>query len=94
MALADLFDEPPVLVGPDAEACSAADRPEAWTELSIGWSRVLGAARTIQKRHSEDSEDDVLSQCADAAREASVGELRWVWARLVNKFIGEVESDA
>ncbi|WP_237082906.1 hypothetical protein [Mycobacteroides abscessus] len=94
MALADLLDEPTVLVGPDAEMCSAADRPVEWTALSIGWSRVLGAARVIQGRHELDSRDDVLSQCADAAREASVTELRWVWARLVNKFIGEVGSDA
>ncbi|MBN7483813.1 hypothetical protein I3U71_25095 [Mycobacteroides abscessus subsp. massiliense] len=93
MALADLFDEPQHLNGPDAESCSAADHAAEWAALSIGWSRVLGAARTIQKRHSEDSEDDVLSQCADAAREAAVGELRWCWARLVNKFIGEVSAD-
>lgn len=93
MALADLLDEPRALVGPDAESCSVADRPEAWAALTTGWSQVLGAARTIQKRHSEDSEDDVLSQCADAAREAAVGELRWCWARLVNKFIGEVSAD-
>lgn len=94
MSLADLFDEPQHLVGPDAEACSAADRPEAWAALSVGWSRVLGAARTIQGRHSEDGKDVVLSQCADASREAAVAELRWVWARLVNKFIGEGEQDA
>ncbi|RIT54683.1 hypothetical protein D2E95_20255 [Mycobacteroides abscessus] len=94
MDLADLLDEPHRLVGPDAERCSAADRPEAWAELSIGWSRVLGAARTIQSRHKLDSQDDVLSQCADASREAAVSELRWVWARLVNKFVEAVESDA
>ncbi|MDO3046312.1 Uncharacterised protein [Mycobacteroides abscessus subsp. abscessus] len=93
IALADLLDEPQHLVGPDAEACSAADHAVEWTELSLGWSRVLGAARVIQKRHADDSEDVVLSQCAYAAREAAVGELRWVWARLVNKFIGEVGSD-
>ncbi|AGM27686.1 hypothetical protein D2E76_25030 [Mycobacteroides abscessus] len=94
MALADLLDEPQHLGGPDAERCSAADRPEAWAALSVGWSRVLAAARTIQGRHSEDSQDAVLAQCADASREAAVHELRWVWARLVNKFIGEVGSDA
>lgn len=94
MALADLLDEPQHLAGPDAEHCSAADHAEAWTELSIGWSRVLGAARTIQSRHAEDSRDEVLSMCADAAREASLGELRWYWARLVNKFIEVVEADA
>lgn len=94
MALADLFDEPQHLVGPDAERCSAADRPEAWAELTLGWSRVLRAARTIQSRHELDSRDGVLSMCSDAAREAAVHELRWCWARLVNKFIGEGESDA
>lgn len=93
MALADLFDVPNRLVGPDAEQCLAADRPEAWAELSLGWSRVLGAARTIQGRHEMDSRDGVLVQCADAAREAAIGELRWVWSRLVNKFVEAVESD-
>lgn len=94
MALADLLDEPHHLGGPDAETCSAADRPAQWAELSIGWSRVLAAARTIQSRHSEDSRDAALSMCADASREAAVAELRWVWARLVNKFVEGVESDA
>lgn len=94
MTLADLFDEPHRLVGPDAEHCSAADHPEAWAELTTGWSRVVGAARTIQKRHEMDSQDDVLVMCADASREAALGELRWCWARLVNKFIEGVESDA
>lgn len=94
MSLADLLDEPQHLAAPDAEKCSAADRPEAWAALSLGWSRVLGAARVIQSRHKLDSEDAVLVQCADAARDAAVTELRWVWARLVNKFIGEVGSDA
>lgn len=95
MDLADLLDEPHRLVGPDAERCSAADRPAEWAELSLGWSRVLGAARTIQGRHADDSQDDVLAHCADASREAAVSELRWVWARMVNKFIGEgVEFDA
>ncbi|PVB12592.1 hypothetical protein D2E27_13880 [Mycobacteroides abscessus] len=94
MALADFLDEPLALAGPDAETCSASDHPEAWAALSLGWSRVVGAARVIQGRHAEDSGDAVLSHCADAAREAAVGELRWVWARLVNKFIGEAESDA
>lgn len=93
MSLADLLDEPRNLSGPDAEACSASDHPEAWTELSIGWSRVLGAARVIQARHSDDSRDDVLVQCADASREAAVAELRWVWARLVNKFVEGVSAD-
>lgn len=94
MALADLFDEPRALVGPDAEMCSAADRPAEWAALSVGWSRVVAAARVIQSRHTEDSRDAVLVQCADAAREASVAELRWYWARLVHQFIGAVESDA
>ncbi len=94
MSLADLLDEPQHLVGPDAERCSAADRPVEWAALTTGWSRVVGAARVIQTRHAADSKDAVLSMCADASREASLGELRWVWARLVNKFIGEVESDA
>lgn len=93
MSLADLLDEPQHLNGPDAERCSAADRPAAWAALTTGWSQVLGAARTIQSRHSDDSKDGVLVQCADAAREAAVGELRWVWARLVNKFIEGVDSD-
>lgn len=93
MALADLFDEPQRLVGPDAEACSAADHPVEWAELTTGWSRVLGAARVIQGRHAEDSKDDVLVMCSDAAREAAIGELRWCWARMVHKFIGEVEQD-
>lgn len=94
ISLAELLDEPHRLTCPDVERCSAADRPEEWTELSVGWSRVLGAARVIQSRHSEDSQDVVLSQCADAAREAAVGELRWVWARLVNKYVEGVGSDA
>lgn len=94
MALADLLDEPRVLVGPDAERCSAADRPAEWAALSVGWSRVLNAAKVIQSRHSDDSQDPVLSQCCDAAREAAVGELRWVWARLVHQFVEGVESDA
>lgn len=93
MSLADLLDEPRHLTGPDAERCSASDHPVEWADLTVGWSRVLGAARVIQARHSEDSQDAVLSQCADAAREAALGELRWVWARLVNKFVEGVESD-
>lgn len=93
MSLAELFDEPQHARGPDAQRCSASDRPEAWAELSLGWSRVLGAARTIQARHVSDSGDPVLSMCADAAREAAVGELRWVWARLVNKFIQGMSAD-
>ncbi|MBN7467082.1 Uncharacterised protein [Mycobacteroides abscessus subsp. massiliense] len=93
MSLADSFDEPRALTGPDAERCSATTYPAEWAELSVGWSRVLGAARTIQSRHSEDSRDDVLVQCADASREAAIGELRWVWARFVNRYIEGVESD-
>ncbi|MBN7314509.1 hypothetical protein HZD78_21875 [Mycobacteroides chelonae] len=93
MSLADLFDEPRALNSPDAEACSAADHAEAWAALTLGWSRVVAAARTIQSRHSDDAQDPVLSMCADAAREAAVSELRWVWARLVNKFMEAVESD-
>lgn len=93
MGLAELFDEPQHAHGPDAQWCSAADRPAEWAELSVGWSRVLGAARTIQSRHVSDSRDDVLSMCADSAREAATGELRWVWARLVNKYVEAVESD-
>ncbi|MBB4853544.1 hypothetical protein HNP40_000910 [Mycobacteroides chelonae] len=93
MALAALFDEPQHLVGPDAGQCSAAEHPEAWMELTVGWSRVLGAARTLQSRHLSDSRDDVLVMCADAAREAAISELRWCWARLVNKFVEGVGSD-
>lgn len=93
MSLADLLDEPRALDGPDAEQCSAADRPAEWADLTTGWSRVVGAARVIQGRHSEDSRDAVLSMCADASREAAVGELRWAWARMVNKFVEGVESD-
>lgn len=94
MSLADLLDEPHHLAPPDAERCSAAENPAEWAELSLGWSRVVGAARTIQGRHSEDSRDDVLGMCADASREAAVSELRWVWARLVHQFVEGVESDA
>ncbi|RIU34269.1 hypothetical protein D2E83_19445 [Mycobacteroides abscessus] len=93
MGLADLLDEPQHLAGPDAERCSAADRPVEWAALTTGWSRVLGAARTIQGRHELDSKDGVLSMCADATREAAIGELRWCWARLVNKYVEAVESD-
>lgn len=93
MALAELFDEPQHLNGPDAQRCSAAEHPAEWAELSVGWSRVLDAARTLQSRHSEDSHDPVLSMCADSAREAAVGELRWVWARLVNKYVERVGAD-
>lgn len=94
MALADLLDEPQHLAGPDAERCSAADRPEAWAALSVGWSRVLAAARVIQGRHAEDSKDAVLVQCADAAREAAVSELRWCWARLVHRYVEGMSADA
>lgn len=93
MSLADLFDTPQHLDGPDAEHCSAAEHPEEWAALTLGWSRVLGAARVIQGRHAEDSRDDALVMCADAAQEAAIGELRWCWSRLVNKFIEGVESD-
>lgn len=93
MALADLLDEPQHLNAPDAETCSAADRPEAWAALTVGWSRVLSAAKVIQSRHEMDSQDPVLVMCADAAREAAVSELRWCWARLVHQFVGAVESD-
>lgn len=93
MSLADLFDEPQHARGPDAQRCSAAEHPAEWAELSLGWSRVLVAARTIQSRHLSDSGDPVLGMCADAAREAAVGELRWYWARLVNQYVEGVGSD-
>lgn len=93
MGMADLLDEPQRLVGPDAESCSADDHPAEWAALTVGWSRVVGAARTIQSRHSEDGKGGVLAMCSDAAREASVGELRWVWARLVSKYVEGGESD-
>lgn len=93
MSLAELFDEPHRLVGPDAQHCSAATRPAEWADLTVGWSQVVGAARTLQSRHVADSEDPVLALCADASREAAVGELRWVWARLVNKYIEGMSAD-
>ncbi|AMT69214.1 hypothetical protein ABG82_01375 [Mycobacteroides immunogenum] len=93
MALAELFDEPQHARGPDAQRCSASDHPAQWAELSLGWSRVVGAAKVIQSRHTTDSRDPVLGMCADAVREAATGELRWVWARLVNKFIEETTND-
>lgn len=93
MGLADLLDEPRALDGPDAERCSAADHAEAWAELTTGWSRVLGAARTLQERHVSDSGDPVLSMCADSAREAAVSELRWCWSRMVHKFLTETTND-
>lgn len=93
-ALVELLYEPQHLDGPDAQRCQACENPEAWAALTTGWSRVLQSAKVIQERHAADAQDPVMVQCADAAREAAVGELRWVWARLVNKFIGEVESDA
>lgn len=92
MGLAELLDEPQHLNGPDAQRCSAADRPEAWAELT-GWSQVLQAARTIQQRHLSDSGDHVLSMCADSAREASISELRWCWARLVHQYVEGVAVD-
>ncbi|WP_237079650.1 hypothetical protein [Mycobacteroides abscessus] len=94
MALADLFDTPQRFDGPDAQRCQAGDHPEAWTELTVGWSRILDAAKTIRDRHTADSRDDVLAMCADASREAAIGELRWCWARLVNGYVEAVESDA
>lgn len=93
MALAELLDEPHRLDGPDAQRCSASEHPEAWMELTPGWSRVLGAARTLQSRHAADSQDHVLVMCADAAREAAVGELRWCWARLVTKYVEGLSAD-
>ncbi|WP_232785160.1 MULTISPECIES: hypothetical protein [Mycobacteroides] len=93
MSLAELFDEPQHARGPDAQRCSASEHPEAWATLTLGWSRVLGAARTIQQRHVSDSRDDVLVMCADAAREAAVSELRWCWARLVNKYVEGLTAD-
>ncbi|AMT73426.1 hypothetical protein EJ571_25915 [Mycobacteroides franklinii] len=93
MALAELFDEPQHARGPDAQRCSADENPEAWAALTTGWSRVLGAARTLQERHAADSRDDVLVMCSDSARESAVSELRWCWARLVNKYVEAVESD-
>ncbi|MDM3948262.1 hypothetical protein [Mycobacteroides abscessus] len=94
MSLTELFDEPQHLHGPDAQRCSAADHPEVWAELTVGWSQVVGAARTLQQRHVSDSKDPVLSMCADSARESAVGELRWCWARLVNKYVEGIGSDA
>ncbi len=93
MSLAELFDEPQHVHGPDAGRCSAGDHPTEWAELSAGWSRVLGAARTLQERHVSDSGDPVLALCADAAREAAVSELRWFWARLVHQYIEEATND-
>lgn len=93
MSLAELFDEPQHARGPDAQWCSAAENPAEWAELSVGWSRVFQAARTLQSRHAADSGDPVLGMCADAAREAAISELRWVWARLVNKYLGETAND-
>ncbi|MDQ8118533.1 hypothetical protein [Mycobacteroides abscessus] len=93
MSLAELFDEPQHLHGPDAQRCCASDYPAEWATLSLGWSRVLGAAKVIQSRHSEDARDDVLRQCADASREAAVSELRWCWARLVHKYVEQVTAD-
>lgn len=94
MSLAELFDEPKHAHGPDAQRCSASDHPAEWAALTLGWSRVLGAARTIQQRHVSDSGDPVLVMCSDAAREAAVSELRWCWARLVNKYVEGVSVDA
>ncbi len=65
MGLADLLDEPRHLTGPDTEQCSAAENPVEWAALTVGWSRVVGAAKTIQSRPAEDSKDAVLSMCAD-----------------------------
>ncbi|MBN7388528.1 hypothetical protein P5V95_15945 [Mycobacteroides abscessus subsp. abscessus] len=52
MALAELFDEPKHVHGPDAQHCSASDHPEAWATLTLGWSRVLTAGQVIQERHA------------------------------------------
>ncbi|KRQ26507.1 hypothetical protein AOT83_19085 [Mycobacteroides sp. H001] len=93
MSLTALFDEPKHVHGPDAQRCSAAENPEAWAVLTTGWSQVVGAARTIQSRHAADSGEHVLSMCADSAREAAVSELRWAWARLVNKYVEAVSAD-
>ncbi|MBN7491648.1 hypothetical protein I3U56_14460 [Mycobacteroides abscessus subsp. abscessus] len=93
MSLAELFDEPQHLHGPDAQWCSASDHPEQWTALTTGWSQVLQAARTIQSRHAADSRDDVLVMCADSAREAAVSELRWCWARLVHQYVEGMSAD-
>lgn len=93
MSLAELFDEPQHARGPDAQRCSASEHPEAWATLTTGWSRVLGAARTLQSRHESDSRDDVLVMCADSAREAAVSELRWCWARLVHQYVEAVSAD-
>lgn len=94
MALAELFDEPQHARGPDAQRCSASDHPVEWAELTLGWSRVLGAARALQSRHAADSRDDVLSMCADSAREAAISELRWHWARLVHQYVESVSENA
>lgn len=93
MGLTDLFDEPQHLNGPDAQRCSAADHPAEWAELTVGWSRVLQAARILQERHVSGSGDPVLVMCADSAREAAVSELRWCWARLVNKYVEGMSAD-
>lgn len=93
MALTALFDEPQHLAGPDAQRCSASDHPAEWMELTVGWSRVLDAARTLQSRHNSDGKDPVLAMCADSAREASISELRWVWARLVHKYVEGMAAD-
>ncbi|WP_236743175.1 MULTISPECIES: hypothetical protein [Mycobacteroides] len=93
MALTELFDEPQHARGPDAQRCSAGDHPAEWAELTLGWSRVLQAARTLQSRHEEDGGDQVLALCADTSREASVAELRWYWARLVHKYVEGVVID-
>lgn len=41
MALADLFDTPQRLDGPDAWRCQAGDHPEEWTELTVGCPESL-----------------------------------------------------
>ncbi|SIE96123.1 Uncharacterised protein [Mycobacteroides abscessus subsp. abscessus] len=92
MSFAELFDEPQHARGPDAQRCSASEHPVEWAELTVGWSRVLQAARTLQKRHAADSGDPVLSMCADSAREAALSELRWCWARLVHQYVEGVEA--
>lgn len=94
MALAELFDEPKHLNGPDAQRCSASEHPTEWATLTLGWSRVLGAIRVIQSRHLSDSGDPMLSMCADSARESAVSELRWCWARLVHQYVDGLSADA
>ncbi|CPS14552.1 Uncharacterised protein [Mycobacteroides abscessus subsp. abscessus] len=41
-----------------------------------------------------DEPNRLVGPDAERCTAAAVGELRWVWARLVNKFVEAVESDA